>query len=94
MATPILFVAVDTPEVAAASALASRVSLPGTGIKLGLEFFCANGPAGVTEVMKAAGATAPALPTASQACEAFCLLVHSNLVFLRARSVRQLAFCR
>lgn len=48
-----LFVAIDTPEVARASALARAVAPVGCGIKLGLEFFAANGPQGVRAVVAA-----------------------------------------
>lgn len=47
--TPI-FVAIDTPDVERARALAHSVSPTAGGIKLGLEFFCANGPAGVADI--------------------------------------------
>ncbi len=46
MTNPI-FVAIDTPDVAAAMRLAAPLLPHVGGIKLGLEFFCANGPAGV-----------------------------------------------
>ena len=46
MTSPV-FVAIDTPELAGAEALARRLAPHVGGIKLGLEFFCANGPAGV-----------------------------------------------
>ncbi|MEH3101013.1 orotidine-5'-phosphate decarboxylase [Sphingomonas adhaesiva] len=42
-----IFVALDTPDLARAHALATRVRHHIGGLKLGLEFFCANGPAGV-----------------------------------------------
>ncbi|MBW6525887.1 orotidine-5'-phosphate decarboxylase [Sphingomonas sp. RHCKR7] len=42
-----IFVALDTPDLARAQALAAKVRHHVGGIKLGLEFFCANGPAGV-----------------------------------------------
>lgn len=42
-----VFVAIDTPDLERARALAWRVCDHVGGIKLGLEFFCANGPAGV-----------------------------------------------
>ena len=47
-----IFVAVDTPELGGALELGR--SLAGTvgGLKLGLEFFAANGPAGVAEIGK------------------------------------------
>jgi len=47
MTTNPIFVAVDTPDLAAASALARAVAPHVGGIKLGLEFFMANGPEGV-----------------------------------------------
>ena len=46
MTNPV-FVAIDTPELAGAEALARRLAPHVGGVKLGLEFFCANGPAGV-----------------------------------------------
>ena len=49
MANPI-FVAVDTPDIAAARALVRAVGRHVGGVKLGLEFFCANGPAGVAAI--------------------------------------------
>ncbi|WP_339347908.1 orotidine-5'-phosphate decarboxylase [uncultured Sphingomonas sp.] len=42
-----IFVAIDTPDLERARALATRVRHHVGGLKLGLEFFCANGPAGV-----------------------------------------------
>lgn len=45
-----LFVALDTPDLAAARALASKVRHHVGGIKLGLEFFMANGRSGVREM--------------------------------------------
>jgi orotidine-5'-phosphate decarboxylase len=47
-----IFVAIDTPEVSAALELARTLSGSVGGLKLGLEFFCANGPAGVAEIAK------------------------------------------
>lgn len=46
-----LFVAVDTSDIAAARALVAAVAPHVGGIKLGLEFFCANGPAGIAAVV-------------------------------------------
>jgi orotidine-5'-phosphate decarboxylase len=46
MTSPV-FVALDTPDLDAARALAARVKTHVGGLKLGLEFFTANGPAGV-----------------------------------------------
>lgn len=44
------FVALDTADVEVALAWARAVSGAGAGLKLGLEFFAANGPAGVARV--------------------------------------------
>ena len=49
MSSPI-YVALDTPQLERARELAERVRGHVGGIKLGLEFFCANGPAGVREL--------------------------------------------
>lgn len=46
MTNPI-FVAIDTPDLAAAQVLALAVAPHVGGLKLGLEFFAANGPSGV-----------------------------------------------
>jgi len=45
-----LYVALDTPDLARAKALATRVRHHVGGIKLGLEFFMANGRSGVREM--------------------------------------------
>ena len=45
-----IFVAIDTPQLERARTVAKRVSASAGGVKLGLEFFCANGPAGVREI--------------------------------------------
>ena len=45
-----LYVALDTPDLAHAKALATRVRHHVGGLKLGLEFFAAQGPAGVREM--------------------------------------------
>ena len=45
-----IFVALDTPNVGRALSLAEAVQPHVGGIKLGLEFFSANGPAGVREI--------------------------------------------
>lgn len=42
-----IFVAIDTPDLAAAQAMARAVGPHAGGIKLGLEFFCRNGRDGV-----------------------------------------------
>jgi orotidine-5'-phosphate decarboxylase len=49
MSSPI-FVAIDTPDLERAKAIAARVRNHVGGIKLGLEFFCANGRHGVREM--------------------------------------------
>lgn len=49
MTSPI-FVAIDIPDLSAAKSLAASVAGHAGGIKLGLEFFCANGPSGVAAV--------------------------------------------
>jgi orotidine-5'-phosphate decarboxylase len=45
-----IFVALDTPDLARAGAIARRVRNHVGGLKLGLEFFCANGHQGVREM--------------------------------------------
>ncbi|HEX8466677.1 MAG TPA: orotidine-5'-phosphate decarboxylase [Allosphingosinicella sp.] len=49
MRSPI-FVAIDTPDLERAKGIATRVRNHVGGIKLGLEFFCANGRHGVREM--------------------------------------------
>lgn len=51
MKSPI-YVAIDTPDLARALALATKVRHHVGGLKLGLEFFCANGHHGVHEMGK------------------------------------------
>src|SRR5258708_21241435 len=46
-----IFCAIDTPDLARARALVADVRDAVGGIKLGLEFFTANGPAGVEQVI-------------------------------------------
>lgn len=48
-----IFCAIDTPQVEAAAALAGKLKGAVAGLKLGLEFFVANGPAGVNRVRAA-----------------------------------------
>jgi orotidine-5'-phosphate decarboxylase len=48
-----IFVAIDTPDLTRAMVLASQVREHAGGLKLGLEFFMANGPAGVRELASA-----------------------------------------
>lgn len=45
-----IFVAIDTPDLGHAKAIAEAVREYAGGVKLGLEFFCANGPAGVERI--------------------------------------------
>ena len=45
-----IFVAIDTPDVHRAAALARDLGGMACGLKLGLEFFCANGEQGVIRV--------------------------------------------
>lgn len=47
-----IFVAIDRSDLAQAGKVALEVSGSVGGIKLGLEFFCANGPSGVAELAK------------------------------------------
>ena len=49
MTSPI-YVALDTPDLDRARAIAKAVQRHAGGIKLGLEFFAANGPAGVADL--------------------------------------------
>ena len=45
-----IFVAIDTPDLGRARDIAKAVQALAGGVKLGLEFFSANGPAGVHEI--------------------------------------------
>jgi orotidine-5'-phosphate decarboxylase len=45
-----IYVAIDTPDIARAKAVANRTRAHIGGIKLGLEFFCAHGQHGVREM--------------------------------------------
>ncbi len=56
-ATPLspVYCAIDTPDVDRACALAGKLHGAGLGLKLGLEFFSAQGPKGVAQVMAAVG---------------------------------------
>ncbi|MET0137436.1 MAG: orotidine-5'-phosphate decarboxylase, partial [Sphingobium sp.] len=47
-----IYVAIDTPNLDQAQALVKQMQRHVGGIKLGLEFFCANGHHGVREIMK------------------------------------------
>lgn len=46
-----IFVAIDTPVLERARFLAQQVRANAGGVKLGLEFFSANGPAGVASIL-------------------------------------------
>ena len=50
MAKNPILVAIDTPEIFAARTLAGELAGEVGGLKLGLEFFTANGPEGVSDV--------------------------------------------
>lgn len=50
-----IYVAIDTPDLSRATALAAMLADTVGGLKLGLEFFTANGVKGVREVAKAGG---------------------------------------
>jgi orotidine-5'-phosphate decarboxylase len=45
-----IFVALDTPDIHRAVALTREIRSVGAGVKLGLEFFCANGEEGVLRI--------------------------------------------
>lgn len=47
-----IFIAIDTADLGRAAELASAVRPAAGGVKLGLEFFCANGPAGVRDIAR------------------------------------------
>ncbi|HET7708912.1 MAG TPA: orotidine-5'-phosphate decarboxylase [Sphingomicrobium sp.] len=47
-----VYVAIDTPDLDRALSLARSVRSLAGGVKLGLEFFCANGPLGVQQVAR------------------------------------------
>jgi len=47
---PVIYASIDTDDVAAAVAMAEKVIPAGCGIKLGMEFFNANGPQGIAQV--------------------------------------------
>lgn len=50
-----VFCAIDTTDIVRASRLAAQIAAHVGGLKLGLEFFCANGPEGVRQVARASG---------------------------------------
>jgi orotidine-5'-phosphate decarboxylase len=47
-----IYVAIDTPDVARAETIARAVAPTAGGLKLGLEFFCSNGPSGVARIVE------------------------------------------
>ena len=47
-----IFVAIDTPSLEQARLIAEQVRANAGGVKLGLEFFAANGPAGVASILE------------------------------------------
>lgn len=49
---PKIYCAIDTPDVTRATVLARQMSEVGCGVKLGLEFFSNNGPAGVASIIR------------------------------------------
>ncbi|MCB1538293.1 MAG: orotidine-5'-phosphate decarboxylase [Rhodospirillales bacterium] len=51
---PKIYAAIDTPDVTGACDLARRLAGAGCGIKLGMEFFNANGPQGIETIQKSA----------------------------------------
>lgn len=53
MAAPVIYAALDTTDAAKAGALAGEIRDAVGGIKLGLEFFAANGPEGVRQAASA-----------------------------------------
>ena len=50
---PVIYCAIDTPDLNAARLLAAAMQDAGCGIKLGLEFFNANGPQGIAAIRNA-----------------------------------------
>lgn len=49
---PLIYCAIDTPDLGKALELSASVAEAGCGVKLGLEFFNANGPQGVHAVLQ------------------------------------------
>lgn len=87
---PKLFVAIDTPNIAAARILCHAVKDAGAGIKLGLEFFVRHGPQGVADVLPPGAAlfldlklhdipntVAGAVDSACAALSPLCLTLHT-----------------
>lgn len=52
---PKIYCAVDTPDLDKAKEIIEKISLAGVGVKLGLEFFNANGPQGVKDILESCG---------------------------------------
>ncbi|MCB9987964.1 MAG: orotidine-5'-phosphate decarboxylase [Rhodospirillales bacterium] len=52
-AQPAIFCAIDTPDLDRAKALTAAMQKAGCGLKLGLEFFNAQGPQGIAEIRQA-----------------------------------------
>lgn len=50
-----IFCAIDTPNLPVAARLAAQIADHVGGLKLGLEFFCANGPEGIRHIARASG---------------------------------------
>lgn len=50
---PVIFCAIDNPDLNKAASIVRAVSAAGCGIKLGLEFFNANGPQGIAAIRDA-----------------------------------------
>ena len=50
---PIIYCAIDTTDLDHAKALAAAMERAGCGIKLGMEFFNAQGPQGIKEIRNA-----------------------------------------
>lgn len=50
-----IFCALDTTDLAVASRIAAQIADHVGGLKLGLEFFCANGPDGIRQIVRASG---------------------------------------
>ncbi len=49
---PKIYCAVDTPDLNTAKEIIAKISPAGIGVKLGMEFFNANGPQGVIEILE------------------------------------------
>lgn len=53
MSLPRIFCAIDTPDLSRAKVLAQALTPLNVGVKLGLEFFCSQGPQGVAAIRDA-----------------------------------------